>query len=112
MGAWNIDTFAVGDFPAIFDGTDDVLSFELRNCHFNETVIYQNRISDFHIFIEVVICDGNNLFISRNIFCCQSKFLTFFQLDAVMLEAADADFRSFCIKKRRDRFIMFLAELF
>ena len=56
-------------------------------------------VSFMHIIDNILIADGNLMFIALNISCCQCKELIFFQTDLVIFKITYTNLRSFCIEQ-------------
>ena len=76
----DIHALMVGNRPAVYHCTDNIIFFNGIRHHFNQTVVNQNGCPHTDIVFQILIGNGYFLIISQNFFGSQYKFLPCYQL--------------------------------
>ena len=76
--ARKVYTFFVAEDTTVYNGTDNVMTFDLFDFKSDQTIIDQNHVPDLHIIDQTFVCQRNFCFISFDFFIRQSDCLAFF----------------------------------
>ncbi|CAM4442280.1 hypothetical protein PAPH110629_14685 [Paenibacillus phoenicis] len=99
-----VHAFFALDRSAIDDAAFDFRSLNVNDCQTNQTVVDQNRRTDFHISRKIFVCDGNPVLIAENFFGRQGNEFILYQLDRLFFQFTGTDFRTFGVQQYGDRF--------
>ena len=102
----------IRNISAVLYDTDDILIHDIYDFHADESVIDQDRITRFYIFIKILVADRHLFLCSFNLIIYKSKLLSLFQRDLLLLKTSDPYFRTFRIKKSCNRLVELPAQCF
>ena len=108
----NIHTLMIGDETTVFHLTDNLLTFDFLHFHADESIINQNGISRFYVFIKLLISNAYDLCISNDIFRSKNESLSFFQFGFSALNISNPDLWSLGIQKCCHREFQFFPKFF
>ena len=109
----DIDSFSLSQFSAVDDPADDIFIFNFFYCKLNQTIINQDRIARFHIFLQSFIRLMTDGTISNKVSAGERKDIALFQHDLLtVLQKSCTDLRSLGIQKNRNRQFHFLTYSF
>ena len=109
----NIDTFSLSQFSAVDDPADNIFIFNLFYRKLNQTIINQNRIARFHIFLQSFIRLMTDGTVANHISAGKRECIAFFERHFLtVLQKSCTYLRSFGIKKNCDWELQFFTDSF